>query len=134
VRAEALHPPSPSDGYPLFLTTGGNLPGYTHWQFRYLPKLRRMAPEPRLQLHPATALAHDLADGDAVEVHSPHGTVRLTAELTEGIRPDTVHLAQGWEDANANELTTGDGADPISGFPNLKSLRCRIRRDEHRPL
>jgi hypothetical protein len=32
------------------------------------------------------------------------------------------------EEANANELTGAEDADPISGFPNLKSLRCRIQK------
>ena len=41
---------------------------------------------------------------------------------------DTVHIPQGREEANANELSNGEGPDPISGFPNLKSLRCRLKK------
>jgi len=44
---------------------------------------------------------------------------------------DTIHIPQGWEEANANELTGSESADPVSGFPNLKSLRCRILRLYH---
>ncbi|MBT3256940.1 MAG: hypothetical protein HN366_10840 [Deltaproteobacteria bacterium] len=29
---------------------------------------------------------------------------------------------------NANRLTSVQHLDPISGFPNLKSLRCRVRK------
>jgi hypothetical protein len=37
-------------------------------------------------------------------------------------------ISQGWEEANANELSSGESPDPVSGFPNLKSLRCRVRK------
>jgi formate dehydrogenase (coenzyme F420) alpha subunit len=118
--------PATSEEYPLVLTTGGNLLCYTHWQFRYLPKLRKMAPEASCEIHPDTALAHGLSQGDTVEVTTASGSVRVKVRLTDNIRLDTVHLPQGWEEANANVLTDMSGADPISGFPNLKSVPCRI--------
>ena len=62
------------------------------------------------------------------EIETATGQIRLKVKPTPKIRPDTVQLPEGWEEANANELTSFDGADPISGFPNLKSLRCRIKR------
>jgi len=118
--------PETSETYPLLLTTGGNLLCYTHWQFRYLQKLRKMAPEPECEIHPDTALQQGISDGDMVEVTTEHGRVRVRARLTGRIRRDTVHLPQGWEEANANVLTGMGGADPISGFPNLKAVPCRL--------
>lgn len=114
--------------YPLFLSTGGNLLCYLHWQYRYLPRLRKMAPDPVLEIHPETASECGLSENDLAEIRTSHGSIRIRAHLTSDIRPDTVHLPQGWEEANANELTGFEGRDLFSGFPNLKSLRCRIRR------
>jgi formate dehydrogenase (coenzyme F420) alpha subunit len=114
--------------YPLLLSTGANLLPYLHWQYRDLPRLRRLAPEPRVEIHPDTARRYGLADRDLAEVETPKGRIRLKTWLTPGIQPDTIHIPQGWEEANANELTGAETPDPISGFPNLKSNHCRIRK------
>lgn len=118
--------PEPSAAYPLLLTTGGNLLCYTHWQFRYLQKLRKMAPKAECEIHPDTALRYGFSEGEPVEVRTMFGCVQVKARLTERIRRDTVHLPQGWEEANANILTGMSGADPISGFPNLKAVPCQL--------
>lgn len=117
-----------SDKFPLFLTTGGNLLCYLHWQYRYIPKLRKISPEPMFEVHPQTALQCGIAEGETAEVQTTHGKIRLKAHLTGRIRPDTVHIPQGWEEANVNELTGMEDTDSLSGFPNLKSLRCRIQK------
>ena len=112
----------------MFLATGGNLLSYLHWQYRYIPRLRKMAPEPLFEIHPDTAARHGIAEGDMAEVQTTTGSIRLKAHVTPRIRPDTIHIPHGWEEANVNELTDLKEADPISGFPNLKSVRCRIQR------
>jgi len=114
--------------FPLLLTTGGNLPCYTHWQYRYISKLRKMSPEPAFEIHPVTANNYRISEGEMSEIRSPFGKIRLKACLTRRILPDTIHISQGWEEANVNELTGAENADPISGFPNLKSTRCHIRK------
>ena len=116
------------EAFPLILTTGGNLLPYTHWQFRYIPRLKKMAPEPVLEIHPDTAEQFEISDSDRVEVKTITGKIQIKARLTETIRRGTVHMAQGWESSNANMLTSVDDSDPISGFPNLKSLRCQVRK------
>ena len=85
-----------------------------------------MAPEPVCEIHPDTALAYGVSAGQRVEVRTTFGSVRVAARLTERIRRDTIHIPQGWEEANANVLTGMSGADPISGFPNLKSVPCNL--------
>jgi thiosulfate reductase / polysulfide reductase chain A len=70
--------------YPLLLCTGANLLPYLHWQSRTLPRLRRLAPEPRVEIHPATARQYGLADGDLAEVETPVGRIRLKAGFTAG--------------------------------------------------
>lgn len=117
-----------SSDFPLFLTTGGNLLSYLHWQFRYIPRLKKMAPEPEFQIHVDTANQYGLSDGDMAEIETPHGKIRLKTRLTQNIRSDTVQVVEGWEEANANELTGSKDVDPLSGFPNLKSLKCRVNK------
>ncbi len=128
IRDDVLHHVKYPEKLPLFLTTGGNLLCYLHWQYRYIPKLRKISPEPMFEVHPRTALQYGIAEGETAEVQTTHGKIRLKAYLTSRIRPDTIHIPQGWEEANVNELTGMEDADPLSGFPNLKSLRCRIQK------
>lgn len=118
----------PVEEFPLILTTGCNRLPYTHWQYQYIPRLRKMNPEPAVDVHSETALQYGIFQDSMVEVVTSHGSIRIRANVTTKIRPDTVHIPQGWEKANVNELTKAEDADPISGFPNLKSLRCRIQR------
>jgi anaerobic selenocysteine-containing dehydrogenase len=128
IREDVLEPYQESGEFPLFLTTGANLPSYVHWQYRYISKLRKMIPEPVFEIHQETAAQYGLSEGETAEVHTTHGRIQLKAHITPNIRQDTINIPQGWEEANANELTSEEDADPISGFPNLKSLRCRIRK------
>lgn len=128
IREDACKPKEESAEFPLALTTGANLHCYLHWQFRYLPKLRKMAPEPLFEIHPNAALQYGISDGELAEIQTKIGKIQLKAQLTDRIRPDTIHIAQGWEEANANLLTAMDHTDPVSGFPNLKSLKCRVRK------
>ncbi|MCK4788731.1 MAG: molybdopterin-dependent oxidoreductase [Desulfobacteraceae bacterium] len=128
IREDVLEPFQESGEFPLFLTTGANLLCYVHWQYRYVPRLRKMFPEPVFEIHPETAAQYGLSEGEMAEVHTTHGRIQLRAHVTPRIRQDTINIPQGWEEANANELTGTQDADPISGFPNLKSLRCRIRK------
>jgi anaerobic selenocysteine-containing dehydrogenase len=128
IREDAHKKADKSDQFPLHLTTGGNLLCYLHWQYRYIPKLRKMAPEPLFEIHPSTAMQCGLSEGEVGEIHTANGKIQLKAHLTDNIRRDTIHIPQGWEEACANELTASDDVDPISGFPNLKSLKCSVRK------
>lgn len=65
------------------------------WQ-RHVPLLRSIEPEPELHIHPQSAAALGIADGDKVKVSSPHGFICVRAKLYPGIRPDTVMLLHGW--------------------------------------
>jgi assimilatory nitrate reductase catalytic subunit len=123
-----LYPEGEVEEFPLLLTTGGNLLPYLHWQYRYIPRLRKMAPHPTFEIHPSTALRWSVSNEETAEVKTVHGSIRLKAHITPRIQPDTIHIPQGWVEANVNELTSGERPDPVSGFPNLKSLRCRIQK------
>lgn len=88
--------PKLSDDYPLILSDYHTSKTYTaSWQ-RNVPKLREIQPYPMLHIHPETAAARNIKDQDWVTVTSPHGWLKVKAELYPGIRPDTVMLLHGW--------------------------------------
>ena len=123
-----LSTPELAREYPLTLTTGARLPMYLHSQHRNIPALRKLHPEPYLEIHPETARESGVKNGDKVIVESPRGKVAIKAQLTEGIMPGIVHIPHGWAEFDCNLLTDHEKRDPVSGFPGLKSALCRVRK------
>lgn len=84
------------DRYPLILSDYHTSKMYTAaWQ-RNVPKLRELQRHPVLHIHPDTAGKREIGDGDWVTIESPHGCLKVKAELYPGIRPDTVMVLHGW--------------------------------------
>ncbi len=82
--------------YPLILSDYHTSKCYSaSWQ-RNVPYLREIMPYPTLDIHPDTAAARGIHNGDWVIVQGPHGWMKVKAELYPGIRPDTVMLLHGW--------------------------------------
>lgn len=82
--------------YPLILSDYHTSNVYTaSWQ-RNVPYLREIHPEPVLHIHPDAAAQRGVKNGDWIKVTSPHGWMKVKAELYPGIRPDTVMLLHGW--------------------------------------
>jgi anaerobic selenocysteine-containing dehydrogenase len=82
--------------YPLILSDYHTSNVYTaSWQ-RNVPYLREIQPYPALHIHPDTAYERGIKNGDWVRVESPHGWLKVKAEIYPGIRPDTVLLLHGW--------------------------------------
>ncbi|MBW1916218.1 MAG: molybdopterin-dependent oxidoreductase, partial [Deltaproteobacteria bacterium] len=77
--------------YPLVLTTGGRINGFFHSEFRQIERLRRLNPDPLMEIHPDTASSLDIRDGDWVWIESPRGRVKQKAKVTPGIDPRVVH-------------------------------------------
>jgi assimilatory nitrate reductase catalytic subunit len=120
---------APDDEYPLRLTTGRTVAQYLSGnQTRRLGYLVEQAPHPWVEIHPDTAAAHGIADGDTVEVTSRRGTVHLPALVTATVRPDTVFIPYHWgPPTSANELTI-PRFDPKAWIPNYKACAARIAR------
>jgi molybdopterin-containing oxidoreductase family molybdopterin binding subunit len=92
-----------------------------HSQFGRMPWLRRMDPEPMLDIHPADAAARGIADGDYVRVFNDRGEVVVRAKFNEGYRPGLVNVNQGWwgDDyvrGHHNDLTHLDTSEAIENF------------------
>jgi len=114
--------------YPLVLITGARMREYTHSQLRNMTQMRRRAPEPLAEVHPSTARKYDIVNGGMIWVETRKGSIKMKAKVTEDIAPLVVSIPHGWAQANANVLTDIENRDPISGYPELKALLCRIRK------
>ncbi len=100
---EWVEPPESSTGtpdlvkkYPLILSDFHTSKVYNAGWLRNVPALREVMPYPSLQMHPDTAADRGIEDGDWVLVESPHGSMKLKAQVNIGIRPDTVMALHGW--------------------------------------
>ncbi|MEJ2739442.1 MAG: molybdopterin-dependent oxidoreductase [Dehalococcoidia bacterium] len=82
--------------YPLTLFDTHTSDVYHHGWLRNIPYLREVQPDPWIHIHPDTAKARDISDGDWVIVESPHGWIKVKAIYFPGIRPDTVMGLHGW--------------------------------------
>lgn len=67
-------------------------------------------------LHPDTAAAHRIADGQSVRVHNKNGEITLTAKVDPGMRKGVASIPHGHEHANVNFLTGTDEVDPLGGM------------------
>lgn len=123
-----------SHDYPLILTTGRNL---YHWHTRTMTKrveaIHALYPSSYVEVHPVTALAIGVKDGDPVKVTSRRGQVVTTVKLTESAQEGVVFMPFHYDDAPANMLTNVV-LDPIAKIPELKvaAVRmeaCPIRRE-----
>jgi anaerobic selenocysteine-containing dehydrogenase len=99
------------EDYPLIFSDFHTSKVYNASWLRNVPYLREVLPYPTLQIHPETAAVRDIENEDWVTVESPHGTMKLKAEVYPGIRPDTVMALHGW----------WQGCDELglSGYPVL---------------
>ena len=128
-------------GFPLVGSIGrssvAHFAGVTHWtvEGKLLDGVRYV------QVHPQTAAAAGLADGDEVVVESPRGSIRGTTLVWDGIRPDTVFVPNGFGPAQrvgdfvgapryrnaANVLVDDRYRDTLSGQQAYKCFACRVR-------
>ena len=94
-----------------------------------------------VQVHPETAAASGIKNGDPIKVESPRGVITATALLFDGIRKDTIFVPNlfgpqqrvGPEiglplyDA-ANTLVDDRYFDNLSGQQAYKCFACRVTK------
>jgi len=114
--------------YPLIFVSGLRILPYLHSEYRNLPSLRKLVPEPLIEINPQTASNLGIADGDLIMVESIRGSTKLKARLTEDVHPKIVMMQHGWAEANANCLTDDQARDPLSGYPGFRSVMCRVTK------
>jgi anaerobic selenocysteine-containing dehydrogenase len=123
--------PDLAEKYPFVFVAGSRVKGYTHSRFREIASLRKLHPEPVIEINSGAARNMGIDDGDRIRVESPHGCIQAAAKLSETILPEVVVLISGWSHhtgANANLLTNDNARDPVSGFPEYRALMCKIEK------
>jgi thiosulfate reductase / polysulfide reductase chain A len=111
---------------------------FTHSSTANNAWLNSFEPENNLWLHPASAQAAGVSDGDRVEVSSTVGTVQLPVRVTEEIRPDCVFMLHGFGKKAAWQRLASKGAsdaqvletswDRVSGNAALHETFVKIRK------
>ena len=126
--------------YPLTLLSGCKIPPFFHSAGRQIPSLRRMHPEPRVDVHPETAASLSLEAGGKAFVVTPDGRAQFTVHPDDGLDPSVVHAEHawwfpeepgpdhGWRRSCANLLFGHDYFDENSGAEILKSGICRLEK------
>jgi len=124
--------------YPLIVTTGGRILGYFCSEGRQIQSLRKLMPDPLVDIHPDTAAALGIAKGDWVWIESRRGRIKQQARVTEGIHPRVVHVQHGWwypereppeygfTESNANILTGNMPCDPHTGSESMRAFLGKV--------
>jgi anaerobic selenocysteine-containing dehydrogenase len=134
-----------SDEYPLMLTSF-RLVQFCDQQHRNIPRLRRQAREPLLEINPETAATLNIQDQEWLRLETATGAIRLKAKLNSSLHPKVVATQYGWwqacnelglpgydafgpQGANVNLIISNDATDPISGAVPHRSQPCRVRKE-----
>ncbi|MCG6134606.1 MAG: nitrate reductase [Nostoc sp. LLA-1] len=122
-------PPDPN--FP-FVMTNGRLYGHWHTQTRTgrIEKIRKMHPEPFIEIHLRDAAGLGIIDNQLVEVRSRRGQAKFPARITRAIAPGTVFVPMHWgalwaDNAEANALTHPESC-PDSLQPELKACAVQL--------
>ena len=125
--------------YPLILTSTHE-PVYIHSQGRHLKTTRDRLPEATVLIHPETAAALEIQEGDMVFIENKRGRISQKARLSEDVDPRVVNVSYGWwfpekgiengfgwDEANINMLTDdGPPYSPEIGSPAMRGFLCRV--------
>ena len=116
---------------------------FLHSELRQVAKLRRLHPNPIVQVHPETAKVLGIADGDWVFIETLRGRCKQRVKLYEGMDPRIIHIEHDWWfpekpqgkpdfsgafESNSNMLTPCKEPflDPGFGGYNLRALLCKV--------
>ena len=128
--------------FPLQLS-GAKPIAYCHSQHRNIASLRRLLPDPLLEMSADAAEARNIEDGAWVEVRTATGTFVARAKVVRDIEPGSVFAQHGWwvrgnEDspygpdkplaANMNGAISTALTDPVSGSIPMRSSFCDVAK------
>jgi anaerobic selenocysteine-containing dehydrogenase len=132
-------PEDDDSDYPLILISAKSR-YYLLSSYRWVEKLREKRPDPLVEIHPETAAAYGISDGDEVVIETKYGKIVQKARVTDIIHPRVISAALGWwfpegdaakqfdwEKSNFNMLTSIEKLGKEYGTPNIKNIPCRIR-------
>ena len=89
-----------------------------------------------VEIHPDTARAMNIAEGEILRLTSPHGTLEAPAYLYPGLQPDTVAAPLGWGHTAFGAFARGRGANPLdllgaedgNGYLPYLSTRVKVEK------
>ena len=127
--------------YPLILITGHRHIAFYHSENRQIEKLRKLCPEPIIEIHLIRAKELGIENGDWLWIEAPgmDHKVKLKAKVTANIHPDVVAAQHGWwfPEESAPEhgifksninfiLDDAVACDPICGAIPIRGTLCRL--------
>jgi len=119
----------PDHEFPLYLTTGRLISQYqSGTQTRRVPALMSASPRAFVQIHPSMARTYGVKDGDQVRLTTRRGTATLAAQLTPGIRMDTLFVPFHFNGSGRANLLTNAALDPVSRMPEFKVCAVRLEK------
>ena len=88
--------PEMMEEFPFILTTGARNYASFHSEHRQIKSLRKITPEPLLDMHPDDAAALGLRNDQWVWIESPFGKCQQRLNVTPTIKRGVVHAMHGW--------------------------------------
>jgi anaerobic selenocysteine-containing dehydrogenase len=88
--------PELAEKYPLVMVTGRRSPVFFHAEHRNIPWLRECDPDPVVEIHPDTAKAIGIGDGEWVAIVNDRGRFKRKAKVTPIMHPRVVSVPHGW--------------------------------------
>ncbi len=138
--------PDTEEAFPLTLTFFRDI-HFCDEQHRNIPRLRRAAPDPFVEIHPSIATTQGINNGDWILLETASGKVKLKAKLNPSLHPAVVATIYGWWQAcqelqlpghdsfnqvgaNTNLLIPNSDSDPISASVAHRGQRCRVTKSQ----
>jgi anaerobic selenocysteine-containing dehydrogenase len=133
--------------YPYTLITGRRIRYYYHAEWRQVESVRKHYPDPIVRVHPETARAEGIADGDWIWIETKRGRVRQKVQFFDKMDPQIISAEHGWWypempapepslhgafESNINVCTSDDPdhCNPEMGSYPLRTALCRISKAE----
>jgi anaerobic selenocysteine-containing dehydrogenase len=120
-----------SKDFPLILISGARKMVFLNSRYHNIPRFHRLQPLAEVEIHPEDADRLGLSNSEQVRIVSEIGSMTVTTRIIQDteIIPGVIQIAQGWEkESNVNRITFDHVNDPISGFPQLKSVPVRVEK------
>jgi len=119
--------------YPLICMASLKPGLFTHSQFRSLPWLNEIMPDPWIEIHSEKAYELGVKDGEIVVVRSRVGSIEIKCKVIDTMDPRVVALTHGWGDVFkkiqpvTNEITPDDIRCPVSDGESNRCFLVKVR-------
>ncbi|MEJ8572521.1 molybdopterin-containing oxidoreductase family protein [Microbaculum marinum] len=132
----------PDPDFPLTVSCA-KVVAFCHSQHRNLASLRRLMPDPMLEMSAESAAERGIADNDWVKVATRTGSFVARCRIVRDLEPAIVFAQHGWwfpeadqanggtagpRAANMNQAVDTSRSDPISGSIPLRATPCQVER------